>query len=99
MFIIFLYPVIKYYRYLGHFQYRTINYLLYHVHGWPVVKSIIVVSSPLNCLQVLQPNGQPQSTLNDDQSLVVAHSQPLRPWDIFSNYYPEFKAISRVCLK
>lgn len=43
---------------------------------------------------VLQSRERIQSTLDDDRLLIV--EQPSKPWDIFSNYYPTFKIISRV---
>lgn len=57
----------------------------------------MVVSLPLNCIQVLQSRFQSVQThgiLDGDQTQVSENI--FRPWDIFSNYQPEFKNISRV---
>jgi len=57
----------------------------------------MVVLLPLNCIQVLQSrfqSVQTQDILDEDQTQVSENI--FRPWDIFSNYQPEFKKISRV---
>jgi len=57
----------------------------------------MVVSLPLYCIQVLQSRFQSVHThgiLDDDQTQVSENI--FRPWEIFSNYQPEFKKISRV---
>lgn len=59
--------------------------------GWRL--PLLVVSLPLNCLQVIRSSARLQSALNNDQSLVENESNQ---WDIFRNYHPDFKMISRV---
>lgn len=57
----------------------------------------MVVSMPLYCIQVLQSRFQSVQThdiLDEEQTQVSENI--FRPWDIFSNYQPEFKKISRV---
>lgn len=48
----------------------------------------------LYCVQVLQPKDQTQGIFDGDQSKITENTS--RPWDVFSNYQPEFKKISRV---
>jgi len=54
----------------------------------------MVVLLPLYCVQVLPPRVQTQGIIDGDQPLVSENM--FRPWDVFSNYQPEFKKISRV---
>jgi hypothetical protein len=54
----------------------------------------MVVSLPLYCVQVLQPRVQTHDILNEDQPQVSENM--FRSWDVFNNYQPEFKTISRV---
>jgi len=54
----------------------------------------MVISLTLCCVQVLQPRVQIQGILNGD--LPQASENMFRPWDVYSNYHPEFRKISRV---
>jgi len=62
-----------------------------------LAETFLYSSLPLYCVQVSQhsqPKDQTQGIFDEDKSQITENM--FRPWDVFSNYQPEFKKISRV---